>query len=65
MGLALLISKVTTPIFMSVVFFLVITPTGLLMRLIGKRLMRSDPTAPTFWHDRPEGTRRGDLERQF
>jgi hypothetical protein len=65
MSLALLISKVTTPIFMGVVFFLVITPTGLLMRLFGKRLMRTDSAAPSYWHARPEGTRRSNLERQF
>src|SRR6185295_3284434 len=33
MGLAHLISKVTTPIFMGVVYFLVITPIGFLRRM--------------------------------
>ena len=41
MGLAHLISKVTTPIFMCVVFFLVITPIGLLMRLVGRRPLQN------------------------
>ncbi len=36
MKLGLLLSKVTTPIIMGVVFFLVVTPTGLLRRLSGK-----------------------------
>ena len=35
MRLAHLISKVTTPIFMGVVYFLVITPLGLLRRAFG------------------------------
>jgi hypothetical protein len=64
MGLALLISKVTTPIFMGLVFFVSITPIALLMRLFGKRPMKVAP-GPTYWHDRPEGHRRGDLSRQF
>jgi hypothetical protein len=64
MGLALLISKVTTPIFMWLVFFLAITPIGLLMRLFGKRPMQSKPGA-TYWHTREPGERRGDLTRQF
>ncbi len=37
MGLAHLISKVTTPIFMGIVYFLVLTPIGLGMRLFGRR----------------------------
>ena len=65
MGLALLISKVTTPIFMGVVFFLVITPISLLMRVFGKVPLRTDRTVPTYWHARAEGDRRSDLSRQF
>ncbi|MBX3173923.1 MAG: hypothetical protein KF709_05890 [Gemmatimonadaceae bacterium] len=65
MKLALLISKVTTPIFMGVVFFVVITPISLLMRLFGKLPLRTDPNATTYWHLRPEGERRSDLSRQF
>ena len=41
MGLAHLISKVTTPIFMGAIFFLAITPISLLMRLFGKLPMRA------------------------
>jgi len=65
MGLALAISKVTTPIFMGIVFFLVITPIGFLMRLFGKRPLRYDPAAPSYWRPRPEAERRSDLTRQF
>jgi len=65
MGLALLISKVTTPIFMGIVFFLVISPISLVMRLFGKVPLRTDPNATTYWHSRPEGSRRSELNRQF
>ena len=65
MGLAHLISKVTTPIFMGIVFYAVITPVSVLMTLLGKRPLRNDPKATTYWHTRPEGERRSDLSRQF
>jgi hypothetical protein len=65
MRLAHLISKVTTPIFMGVVYFLVLTPTGVVMRLFGRRPMKHQPTPEGgFWHRVPE-EHRGDLTRQF
>lgn len=64
MGLALLISKVTTPIFMGVVYFLVITPIALLLQAFGKGPMRPR-TGATYWMPRPEDSRRSDLTRQF
>lgn len=39
MRLALLISKVTTPFLLAVVFFLVFTPIGLFMMIFGKDAM--------------------------
>jgi hypothetical protein len=66
MGLALRISKITTPIFMAVVYFLVITPTALLRRAAGRNAIRRAPRAPSHWVARPPGAgRRSDLERQF
>jgi hypothetical protein len=66
MGFALLLSKITTPIFMGIVFFLVITPTGLLMRLLGRNPVVREANDGSFWVTRPEGPkRRSDLERQF
>lgn len=64
MGLALLISKVTTPIFMGVVYFVVVTPISLGMGVFGKRPLRVRPAA-SYWKERPEGARRSDLTRQF
>ena len=65
MGLAHLISKVTTPIFMGVVFFIVIAPIGLVMRLFGKAPMTIPRGAATYWHTREPDARRSDLHRQF
>jgi hypothetical protein len=65
MGLALILSKVTTPIFMSVVYYLVMTPTGILRRLIGKNPVEHVATDGSYWAPRPDGARRSDLQRQF
>lgn len=64
MGLAHLISKVTTPIFMGVVYFGVVTPISILMGLFGKRPLRVR-TGPTYWKTRPDDAQRSDLTRQF
>jgi hypothetical protein len=63
MGLASLISKVTTPIFMGIVYFAVITPTGLLMRAFGRNPIVHRATNDSYWA-KMEG-RHGDLRRQF
>lgn len=64
MGLAHAISKVTTPIFMGVVFYLVITPIGLLMRLVGRRTLVHKERDGGFWVA-PASGGRSDIERQF
>jgi hypothetical protein len=64
MALARVISKVTTPIFMSIIFFLVLTPAGFLVRLFGHRPL-APARAGTYWHSRPEGERRGAMDHQF
>ena len=64
MGLAHLLSKITTPILMGVIYYLVLTPVGAVRRMFGHNsLVR--PRGDSFWIDRPEGKRRGDLKRQF
>ncbi len=64
MGLARLISKVTTPVFMGVVFFIVITPIGLLMRLFGRKALVHREQGGGFWMA-PASGGRSDLQRQF
>jgi len=65
MGLARAISKVTTPIFLGVVYFLVVTPIAPLMKAIGKAPLRVDRNAATYWVTRAPESRRSDLTRQF
>jgi hypothetical protein len=66
MGLAATMSRITTPIFMSVVYFVVVTPTALLRRLAGKNSLVRPRTAKTFWVSRtPHAQRQTGMERQF
>ena len=65
MALALVISKVTTPLFMGAIWFLVLTPAGLLVRLFGHRPLTHAPGATTFWHSRAAGEGRSAMDHQF
>jgi hypothetical protein len=65
MGFALLISKVTTPIFLGIVYFLVFTPTGMVMRLLGRNPMRREAHNGTYWLRRDQAKPRSDMTRQF
>ena len=63
MGFAHALSKVTTPIFMGIVYFLVITPIAVVRRAVGGNPLRAHSGA-TGWVDR-QNAPRGDLTRQF
>jgi hypothetical protein len=66
MGLAHLLSKVTTPIFMGIVYFLVLTPVGLVLRVMARRPLSRNATIEGYWIDRSkDAARRGSMERQF
>lgn len=66
MGLAHAISRVTTPVFMGIVYFLVLTPTGLVMRLLGRHPLRREPEDDSFWISTRRGDRgTSDMNRQF
>ena len=65
MRLAELMSRVTTPVFMAVVFFGVLTPIALVRRLAGRRTLGTPRSAPTGWVRRAPGATRSDMTRQF
>ncbi|OFV89636.1 MAG: hypothetical protein A3G20_06380 [Acidobacteria bacterium RIFCSPLOWO2_12_FULL_59_11] len=66
MALAHEISRVTTPIVMAVMYFLVLTPFGLVRRMVGHNSLVHARTATGFWTDRrAESRRRTSMERQF
>lgn len=63
MGFALLLSKVTTPIFMGIIYFILFLITGLLRRMLGTNQLLPVETNGSYWVAR-ERTR-ANLERQF
>ena len=66
--LALVLSKVMNPVIMGILFFLVVAPIGLLMRLTGKRplALDLDPAAKSYWIERnPPGPLPGSMKNQF
>lgn len=66
MALAHAISRVTTPIFMGIVFFLILTPMGLLRRAFGRDSLVHVERGGSYLVDRAEGVAgRSDLRRQF
>jgi hypothetical protein len=59
------ISRVTTPLFMGLVYFGVMTPLGLALRAVRRRGLSPRRDADTFLVRRAPGERRSDLRRQF
>ena len=64
----LLLHNIVSPLALGILFFLVVTPTGLLMRLFGKDplRLRFDPAADSYWIKRdPPGPAADSLNNQF
>jgi hypothetical protein len=64
----LLLHRIVSPIVLGIMFFLVITPMALMMRLVGKDLLRRrlDERAESYWIERsPPGPARDTLKYQF
>jgi hypothetical protein len=64
----LLLHRLVSPIVLGVMFFLVITPMGLIMRALGKNplRLRFDPAARSYWLPRqPPGPAPDTLNNQF
>ena len=55
MKLGLVLGRVTSTVALTILFFLVVTPTGILLKLFGKDPMklRFDTTAKSYWIPRP------------
>ena len=66
MGLAHLISKVTTPIFMGIVYFVAIMPIGFIRRLFGGSPITQRERTSTRWEPHtPAVVDRESMEHQF
>ena len=66
--LGLMLHRLTSPLILGFLFFAVITPVGLLMRLFGKRplQLRFDPQASSYWTQRqPPGPDPRSMTNQF
>ncbi|MEO0035440.1 MAG: hypothetical protein RLZZ501_1463 [Pseudomonadota bacterium] len=59
--------RVVSPLVMGLLFFVTVTPVGLLMRLSGKDPLRlkRDPTATSYWIERAPGPAADSMRRQF
>jgi hypothetical protein len=66
--LGYILSKIVNPLVLGLMFFGVITPTGIIMRLAGKDILRLrlDKTAKSYWIDRtPPGPAPESMKNQF
>jgi hypothetical protein len=48
------LSRVTTPLFLGVVYFLIVTPTGWIRRHLSHDPILRDRSARSFWVERPQ-----------
>jgi hypothetical protein len=65
MALARAMGWVVSRVVVTIVFALVVTPIGLVARLLGKRLLdlRPDPSATTYWV--PRGNERPRYDKMY
>ena len=61
----ILLGSIIAPIVMAFVYFLTVLPTGLIMRLLGKDLLKKklDKNAKSYWIERSESM--GSMKNQF
>ncbi|MBM3553966.1 MAG: hypothetical protein FJX47_00250 [Alphaproteobacteria bacterium] len=67
-GLGLFLHKITNPIFLGAIYFVAVVPTGLIMRALGKDILRLkiDRAAKSYWIPRdPPGPSPETMPRQF
>ncbi len=63
----LLLHRIINPVVMAVLFFGVVTPYGVIMRLVGKDPMQRkyDESAETYWVDHESKTTSATMKNQF
>lgn len=68
LNLGMLLYRVTNPVVMALLFFLVVTPMGVLMRITGRRPLQltREPATRSYWIERrPPGPAPAGMDRQF
>lgn len=63
----LLLNKIVSPIVMGLIFVLTVIPTGLIMRALGKDLLRkkTDPAAKSYWIEPDAAQKSSSMKNQF
>jgi hypothetical protein len=64
----LLLHRIVNPVLLGIMFFLVVVPTGLLMRIFGKDVLRLkiDPAVSSYWVERePPSSTTDSFKEQF
>ncbi len=67
-GFGLLLNRLVSPVALAIMFYGVVTPTGLVMRLFGKDplRLRPEPGAASYWVERrPPGPAPDSIRNQF
>ncbi len=67
-ALGVLLGKLTTPVAAAVLYYFIVTPAGLIMRMLGNDplRLRIDRAATTYWIERqPPGPAPESMRRQF
>ena len=61
----ILLGSIVSPIVMGIVYFIVVTPTGVFMRLLGKDLLKKDKVknVSTYWIKRDK--QKSTMKKQF
>ena len=61
----LFLGSIISPIVMSIIFFLTVTPTGIIMRLLGKDLLlqKLDKSKKTYWINKKQDS--NSMKNQF
>jgi hypothetical protein len=67
MGLALVLGHVMTRVLLALVFFLIVTPIGLVRRALGRDPIEksAEPELDSYWIRREDGADAGHLERYW
>ena len=68
MGLAIVLGFVMSRVILSILFYIVLTPIGLIAKLVGKKFLdlKYDKSAQTYWDKRSNIQKKQiDYERQF
>ena len=61
----IILGSIVSPLIMGIVFFLVVTPTGIIMRFLGKDVLRinKNKLVSTYWINREK--QKGTMKKQF